>query len=821
MAAEIQPSFLVPCRDAQGRVVAQVQIWSTRKTNGASGEIADLIRWSDAEAEARHEEPVQLRERGRYIYKVVPADAGLALEELPGISRSPAATGEGFIEPGDQCGVLPLTLVREHDSSPVAMGAVEVRSVKLNYREHYQGMLSHIAGKCSGLLLDSRASTRLRLSAAWKKNPAVLEQQLEFLRHTLESTNFRGAVDEVLRNPHRLLEEQQSRQSISKPFKTGKDFARQISRTGDRVAVPSGHPLRAIHPHLVSLPASIEVSSRTDYLDTAENRFVKMVLVDFRDFLAEVAGMLGRDPVDALKPSNARLLREVGRLRGRLDALLGRGFLPDVSRPDFLPLGSPVLQRKAGYRELLHLWLQFHVGAQLAWDGGNEVWQGGARNVATLYEYWLFFQLEALFRAKFDCTEALHSILVENDAGLPRLKLERGIELASPVGGAWSDKVRRPLKAEFHFNKKFNRNTDHKSGGSWTRGVQPDYTISIWPAEFEKDDAEACDAIVHVHFDAKYRVENLTEMLGADSDDELIQDRAESASGRPTSAKYADLLKMHAYRDAIRRTAGAYVLYPGEAGNVRRYEEFMGFHEVLPGLGAFAIRPRKDGTAEGLEDLRKFLDDVIEHLSNRTTARERATFHAAESYTLQEEPAEYGALNWPERGELSDSHRATPPAEHHVVVAWYDSPAQLMWTLKKGLANVRLGKRQGTWHVPPEFATAHHVLLHTHVRKGVAAMFRLREKIPGYKIFTLNDLKKSGYPGRGEGEIYAVFEVEIDPGFLGTTWDKSELLDTIECFEKRRSYRESPLGRDSAIPRVLSLKELLRVARRSESSKSP
>lgn len=811
MPAEVQPSFPVPCRDARGRVVATVRIWSTRKVNGGSGEIADLIRWTDVEAEARNEEPVQLRERGRYIFKIIPADSGLVLEELPGISRSPAAAGEGFIEPGDQCGVLPLTLVKEGDSNPVARGAVEVRSVKLNYRDHYQGMLSHIAGKCAGLLLDSRANTRLRLSAAWKKSPAVLEQQLEFLRHTLESSNFRGAVDEVLRNPHRLLEEQRRQQSISQPFKTGKNFAKQISKTGDRVAVPDSHPLRSIHPHLISLPASIEISTRTDFLDTAENRFVKMVLVDFRDFLAEVAGMLGRDPAEATKPNNTRLLRDVGRLRGRLDILLRRGFLPDVSRPDFLPLGSPVLQRKAGYRELLHVWLQFHVGAQLAWDGGSEVWQGGARNVATLYEYWLFFQLEGLFRSKFECTEALHSILVESDGGLPRLKLERGIELTSPVGGSWSETARRSLKAEFHFNKKFDRNTHHKFGGSWTRGVQPDYTISIWPAEFEKTEAEACDAVVHVHFDAKYRVEHLTEMLGGEEDEEVIQDRAESATGKATAAKYADLLKMHAYRDAIRRTAGAYVLYPGDAVEVRRYEQYSGFHEVLPGLGAFAIRPRKDGSAEGMDDLRSFLDKVIEHLSNRTTARERATFHTAESYNVEEEPVKYGSLIWPEKGELSDNHRAIPPAEHHVVVAWYDSPAQLVWTLKTGLANVRLGKRAGSWHVPPEFATARNVLLHTHLDKGDVVMFRLKDKAPGYKIFTANDLKSSGYPGRGDGEIYAVFAVEKDSDFQGCHWDKGDLLAAIERFESRRTYRKIAPGRQSPIPRVLSFKELLKV----------
>ena len=89
MPAEVQPSFSVPCRDVQGRVLATVQIWSTRKPNGRDGEVADLIRWPDAEAEARGEEPVQLRERGRYIYKILEGE-GIALEESPAISRSPA-----------------------------------------------------------------------------------------------------------------------------------------------------------------------------------------------------------------------------------------------------------------------------------------------------------------------------------------------------------------------------------------------------------------------------------------------------------------------------------------------------------------------------------------------------------------------------------------------------------------------------------------------------------------------------------------------------------------------------------------------------------
>lgn len=818
MPAEPQNPALIPCRSPEGRVVAHIRLWPTRDA-GLAGEAHPLIRWPETEAQARSEEPVQLRERSRYVYRVEPVDGapGLLLDEGRGITRSPAATAghdEGFIEPGDHCGLLPLIIRRVGEHTPLARAEVEVRSVKLAYREHYRGMLERIATECMGLLLDSRAATRLRLSSEWRANRAALEQQLEFLRHTLESPRFLAAVDEVLRNPHRHLEDEKEQRSISRPFRTDKDLSRLLSRATNRLAVPSQHPLRLAQPSLTSLPTYVAVTRRTDYLDTPENRFAKMVLVEFRDFLAEVGAALTSDRSTSERAENIRLVREVTYLSIVLDGHLARGFFPDVARPQMLPLGSPVLQRKSGYRELLHLWLQFHVGAQLAWDGGRDVWAAGSRNVATLYEYWVFFQLEAWFRSTFACAEPLHSVLVENDGGLPRLKLQRGIELRTPIGGVWSRSAARHLVAEFHFNRKFSRRRDgdHSKSGSWTRGVQPDYTISVWPAEFTKEQAEQNESMVHVHFDAKYRVEFSETVFGDDGDEELIHDRAESGSLQATAAKYSDLLKMHAYRDAIRRTGGAYVIYPGNAADGRRFEAFEGFHEVLPGLGAFAIRPRADGTAEGMEELRHFLESVVEHLANRTTARDRLTYHAAQSYKVREAPVPYGELNLGERDVLRDSNRALPPAEHHVVVAWYESAAQLAWTEATGLANVRLGDRPGSWQVPPEVASARHLLLRTHRRVVAPGLFRLRS--PGYRVFTAADLLKTGYPGAAGGEIYAVFEVENDPMYAGRRWDGSVLTRVLTEFEQRNNDGlPTKLGRRSADPRVLSLRELLKALR--------
>lgn len=67
-----------------------------------------------------------------------------------------------------------------------------------------------------------------------------------------------------------------------------------------------------------------------------------------------VASHLTRRTADIDKPETRRLLGDANRLRGMLETQLGRGFLPDISPPAVVPLGSPALQRKSGYCELLH-----------------------------------------------------------------------------------------------------------------------------------------------------------------------------------------------------------------------------------------------------------------------------------------------------------------------------------------------------------------------------------------------------------------------------------------------------------------------------------
>ena len=61
----------------------------------------------------------------------------------------------------------------------------------------------------------------------------------------------------------------------------------------------------------------------------------------------------------------------------------------------------------------------------------------------------------------------------------------------------------------------------------------------------------------------------------------------EKAEEVTNTYKNADLLKMHTYNDAIRRTIGSYVLYPGESNLSDENESiFSLYDEILPGVGA-------------------------------------------------------------------------------------------------------------------------------------------------------------------------------------------------------------------------------------------
>jgi hypothetical protein len=778
MACFVQEA-VVACLDGQGRPAATIRVVQ----GDAKSPSIQLL--TPAEAREFGEEPVQLFEGRSYDYELLAPNSRLCVQQNGLIKPNAIRPGLGRIEPGIETGVLQINLGFTPTGPVVARGAVEILSAKISYREDYRGMLSAIAEQCAELLFDLRATARMRIASKNQNDPRNLPRQIEFLSSLLGSKPFLSALDRITAAPHHTLVVDSERRPISQLRRSGKDLARQISTGSNRVCIAESHPLAAVilrcGAAAPSLPHFVSVHRRYESVDTVENRFVKHVLSHFADFLQRIEALIGQ----ASSTDCRRLQKNVQRLSESLREVLSRDFFKSIGTPQFLPLGSPVLHRKSGYREILTTWLKFDLAAELIWHGGDDVYGAGKRDMAALYEYWVFFQLLRLFRDKFELAAPLARDLFEHTQGGLNLRLKSHHELG--IQGRCLRHARR-LHVRFSYNRTQEHSTERATAGSWTRRMRPDYTLTFWPEGFDLAEAEAQELAVHIHFDAKYRVENLSDLFGG-IDDDLAETRSEERRG---TYRRADLLKMHAYRDAIRRSEGAYIIYPGA---VACPTEFKGFHEILPGLGAFALKPGSDGQPAGMQHLSRFLDEVIAHVANRATARERGTFHRFNIYARAAGADASGlAAALPER-ESDGAQRSTPPADHHVLVGWCESVEQLEWIKKTGLYNFRAGTRRGSLRLEPEIAGARHLLLHTHGSRAMPGLFRIKQRGP--RVFTGEELLKRGYPLAPSAEaIYAVFDVELDSFYAAWRW-KYELL------------RGRKMGIHAAEPFAVSLAEVL------------
>lgn len=737
---------------------------------------------SKADSRRTGEEGVQLLEGRVYDFVLEGARPGVQLRESSVIKPNRISNALGRIEPGLDTGFVVFQLEDSETGKTVATGAVEVLSTKLNYREDYRGMLAFIAAESSRLLYDVRAAGRLRLRPDFKKNRPHVHQQFEFLAAEVASQKFRAALGQILGMPHQRLRADHQEVPIVRAGKTGKDFSRQLASPGSRMIIPK---VLALSERVHSVPRVVTRNTRKDTFDTPENRFVKHVLLTFEDFLTRFEDSLGGQRI----PADKRLRRRISELRQILLNALNQDLFKSVGRMDLLPSGSPVLHRKAGYRQILEAWSRFQAGAQLTWSGGDDVYSAGKRDIASLYEYWLFFIILRLFRDKFSVSRnGISSLFRESSNGM-NLLLKGGRE--SILEGSVVRHGRK-LRARLAYNLTQGADKERKRAGSWTRQMRPDYTVSFWPEEFEVGEAEAQELAVHIHFDAKYRVDNITELFGK-ADEDLSEEKSQQRAG---NYKRADLLKMHAYRDAIRRSEGAYVLYPGSEDAPT---DFRGFHEILPGLGAFSISPGPEGEGRGLKELADFLDEVVDHVCNRASAREQLGYHRFEVYGLREHSYSVSVGMGSEK-DLSSGLRSIPVREHQVIVAWCHGEEFIDWYRQTGLYNLRAGTRLGSVRLEPELAGARHVLLHGKNGKAFPGLLKITNRGP--RIFTGKELVSKGYPKEASSEdIYAVFNVEPDSFYSNWEWDFAALANRKK-------------GRSSGQPFTASLAEVLSCQRK-------
>lgn len=677
----------------------------------------------------------------------------------------------GRMAPNIFVGTLEIPVFKRGEERPVAKIQLEVQSVKTSYRDDYRDMLELITEKCTDLLLQANSPVIQTVKIDQIKDSQTLYQKFAFIKSVIGTDEFAEAIHRIVTAPVTKWTEITEEKDIRNARRFSNTNIKEILTGVKRYPLTEMHYLRLYG--MDTLPERITSVRKTDSVDTSENRFIKHALESFLKFGTELNEKAKEFGYKKMEIESEVLIRE-------LEGQLHHALFKDISRPTTLKLNSPVLQRKEGYREVLRVWLMFDLAARLIWNGGDDIYSGGKKDIATLYEYWLFFKLLDLFQSIFKIDpKDISDLITETPDGL-NLQIKQGKFTA--LRGVY-DSGSRKLNIRFNYNRSFSGKKTYPESGSWTTTLRPDYTLSFWPFGISEQEAEKQELIVHVHFDAKYKISNLTDFLDQNTENDLDEEKAENRKG---IYKNADLLKMHAYKDAIRRTGGAYVLYPGDKSINRK-----GFHEIIPGLGAFPVKPSK--TDSGMGALKAFILEILEHFTNRASQREKIAYRTFDIY--KDPPESDNVLKEP-IPEAYNSNRDLIPDDTFVLVGYYNSQEQLQWIKQTGLYNFRMGSGAGSLILDKETVSSKYLLLHASGDKESGNLWKIVSRGP--KVYSKEDLSNKGYPSPSQ-DNYLVIQIE-------PVSDK-ELISAAWNFKKLKNYAK---GRASAFPFTSTLTELMK-----------
>jgi predicted component of viral defense system (DUF524 family) len=663
-----------------------------------------------AEKTAETEPPLpatQLLEGAEYVYEWsgLPNDVTQLHVEPVEIFQPDDATGvRGRLRPGLFTGTLAID-VRGDD---VSLGCLEleVRARKLAYRSEYRWMLRDIADQVTELVMDRFAVSGLTYTQDATKDAVTLYERFAFLRELLMGEIFQSALAQIVRRPHVSWEERHEYVRPGAPVKADSYLQRQlVGKPGLRMPWRNGP--------IPSLPMRLD-SRRTEAThDTTPNRFVKFALQRWLDVVLAIHDALFSASDSSIR---TRGLRETRQVVEQLEAVLRHDVFEDLGELPRFPSDDQVLQRREGYREVFRAYVEFELAARLSWHRSDQEYFAGQRDVATLYEHWVFLQLADVVAKLVGRSFDLRPLVDVSEDGL-NLVLRAGNETV--VKGC-VERMGRRIQVELCFNRTFGRG----EFGSWTRPMRPDFALVISAAEEEPSEFEP----VVLLFDAKYKVQLADELFGQT---EEIVDETLSRGSKRKDVRRDDLIKMHAYRDAIRRAAGAYVLYPGTEDDSKK-EFFPEYHELLPGLGAFILRPTAEGQAVGVPPLRAFIDKILDHVGSRLTQHERGRYWLREVYqprTSRETTASELALGQP--------LPMTP-----VLLGYVKNAAHWDWVMRMRTYNVRTIGRVGGVAASADLLRTRFLLLYCPTLQRLA----LTRIVSEPELVARRAMEQAGYP---------------------------------------------------------------------------
>ena len=432
---------------------------------------------------------------------------------------------------------------------------VEVRSKKIDYHEQYPAMLADLSEEITSIILESDSSTFQFFSPMDRKKKTLYEDFL-LLEHIFQPGNLPAAAEYINHNFYSGLEREV--EVVPAALASAVDVDELPMVISDPASIDAGGtPLSLPQVHLRETP------------DTPENRFYKYFLENLEDLILE---LLETAPEGYLKDS-------LTGFRDEVNVLLSAGWLRGVGALMSLPLNSQVLQKREGYRDILRYFFMLDLALRFTWEELEESIRGFERRLSELYEYWCYFRI---LRILEDITGQ------RVDPG--DIFIRDGWKVRLKTGNSILRFRMDDTEIALSYNGRFTGNTRCRS---YSLPFKPDYSILVAVDE----------CTFFIHLDAKYRStvrpDDLYESIDMRDSEEELERRFRDG----------DVYKMHSYKDAILRSVGAYILYPGDKEII-----FQEDNSEVPSVGAFPLNPGENINEE--KRLRDFIETVILNIKN-------------------------------------------------------------------------------------------------------------------------------------------------------------------------------------------------------------
>lgn len=402
----------------------------------------------------------------------------------------------------------------------------EVHSEKMAY-EKVHHLVQYVDEKITKLSLSFN-------SKGLSKNKFVKLQDEQndfnkfiFLYHLLKTDKLLNAIQLILRNPYQHF--QSNVEVIEFSMATQFSTENMIDAfSGQSPLVKCSKDLSIVNKLKGFIPEKINQYEKKVSNDNNENQFVLFFLKQCIKILAEYIEVFEEHAAKE-KTVNKVFIIELKGYKEQISRITKGRFFQDVSRLSVINRSSTVLTKRAGYKQLYNFYLNIKSVPKHSIDENDFIELFENKSIDKLYEYVSLFYLD-------DYLKEIYGVDPQEE------KLSISHKNYSVILDEANDKIKYKYSKECYptTTLSFQRSYTRKQGTSYAITQNPDFTLFI--------DYNEQRSIYH--FDTKFKMK-------------LFDIADENLTEQKRYAKEEDLKSMHAYRDGIIGTIGAYVLYPG------------------------------------------------------------------------------------------------------------------------------------------------------------------------------------------------------------------------------------------------------------------